>query len=86
MPTIACAKAFTKLVDARSRLIEITRELEEVKSQIDAASPLARENHDRLQRDWKRALEVFKAATDEFSATVKTVGNGNGNGAGATHS
>ena len=76
MPTIACGKAFTKLLDARSRLKEIARELGEVQGQIDAASASACEKHDRLQRDWKQALEVFKAATDEFSATVKTLRNG----------
>jgi hypothetical protein len=78
MATIACAKAFTKLLDARSRLTEITKELEEVQGQIDAASAFAREKHDRLQRDCKKALEDFKAATDEFSPTVKTVRNGVG--------
>lgn len=76
MATIACGKAFTKLLDARSRLKEIARELGEVQGQIDAASASAREEHDRLHRDWKQALEVFKAATDEFSATVKTRRNG----------
>lgn len=69
VPTPETAEAFAKLVEAREKLTEVTRQLNEAH-----AAPASHENRQRyldLQKAWDEAHKKFEMATDEFSALVR---------------
>ena len=70
MPTPESAEAFAKLVAARTRLTEITKQLNEAN-----AGPLvgqaARAAYASLQAEWEATFRAFEIATEEFSDNVK---------------
>ena len=69
VPTPESAEAFSKLVEAREKLTEVTKLLNEAH-----AAPASHENRQRyldLQNAWDEAHKKFEAATDEFSALVR---------------
>ena len=69
MPTPESADAFAKLVAARTRLTEITKELNEASIQMHASNG-GRQRYLDLQKVWEEAFENFETATNEFSAVV----------------
>ena len=69
VPTPESAEAFAKLVEAREKLTEVTKQLNEA-----YAAPASQENRQRyldLQKAWDEAHKKFETATDEFSALVR---------------
>lgn len=73
MPTTETAEAFVKLVAARTRLTEITKQLNEAHAELSSGGVEARIRHDQFQAEWEEAFRDFEVATDEFSATVKNL-------------
>jgi hypothetical protein len=70
VPTPESAAAFTRLVEARTRLNDLSVEL---RNALDArgASVMANERYRELQQKWDDAFRAFEAATEEFAACVK---------------
>ena len=66
-PTPESAEAFTCLVATRTRLTEVTSQLNEVKDSL----PESRALHASLQGDWDEAFLAFELASAAFSASVK---------------
>jgi len=64
VPTPESAAAFDKLVAARVRLNEITKQLNEAHAQM-RTSMYARQRHSNLQQEWQQAFGEFEAATDD---------------------
>jgi hypothetical protein len=75
MPTPESSSSFAKLVEARNRLIEITKRLNEVQAESTGVSPeLFKADGARyreVQSQWDAAFREFEAATQAFSASVK---------------
>ena len=73
MPTPESSEAFTKLVEARNRLTEVTKLLNQAYSSTVGVNVNDSEavRYRDLQAEWDRAFREFEAATQEFSATVK---------------
>ena len=71
MPTTESADAFAKLIAARTRLNDVTKQLNDTHARLATGGQAARLHHASLQKDWDEAFRAFEAATDEFSATVK---------------
>ncbi len=69
MPTPETAAAFEKLVEARARLNEVTKQLNEAHAQIPTGMD-ARQRHSELQLAWREAFAEFETATDELAALV----------------
>jgi hypothetical protein len=70
VPTTQSAESFAKLVSARERLNEITRQLNE----LDAAHLERQEAADRyaaLQAEWDSAFRTFQKATNDFAMIVE---------------
>ena len=72
MPTPESADAFFKLVAARTRLTEVTKELNEASAQMHASNE-GRQRYAQLQKEWEEAFQQFERATDEFSAVVHAI-------------
>ena len=69
MPTPDSAAAFARLVEARTRLSELSVDLRnalESRGQSSAAEQRFRQ----VQQQWDEAFQAFQAATDQFSAVV----------------
>jgi uncharacterized protein YukE len=71
MPTPESAAAFAKLVSARTKLNEITKQLNDAHAEISAGGQGARQRYAELQTEWDKAFRAFELATEEFAATVK---------------
>ena len=69
VPTPESAEAFAKLVATRTRLTEITKELNEASAEMHASKE-GRERYAELQKEWEEAFQQFEMATDEFSTAV----------------
>jgi hypothetical protein len=67
VPTPDSAKAFAKLVAARTRLNEITKQLNEV----NEFSSAGRQAKPQLEREWDAAFREFEKATEEFHDIVR---------------
>ena len=71
MPTAESAKAFERLVEARNRLLEMTKRLNE------AHSGTPRLKNDvpsrEVQAEWNAAFRAFEQATKDFTESVKHV-------------
>ncbi len=65
MHTPKAAAIFEKLVAARNRLNEITRELNSLEPQLGS------ENRRLLEMQWDNAFRSFEAITQEFYDTVR---------------
>jgi len=63
VPTPESAEAFAKLVAARTRLTEITKELNEASVQMHATNE-GRQRYAQLQQEWEQAFKDFETATD----------------------
>jgi len=70
VPTAESA-AFAKLAAARTRLNDVTKQLNDAHAKLATGGQAARLYHESLQREWDEAFQSFEAATDEFSATVR---------------
>jgi hypothetical protein len=70
VPTPETAAAFEKLIEARSRLHAISRQLGEA---MDVTGGPANARRRELQLLWDQAFKDFESATFEFSASVKRV-------------
>jgi len=68
MPTPETAAAFAKLVEARNRLHEISRQLGEA---VDVTGGPTNAHRRNLQLQWDQAFHDFEAATHQFAASVK---------------
>ena len=69
MPTADSTKAFERLVAARTKLNEITKQLNEV----DEMSSAGRQAKAELQVEWDAAFREFEKATVEFYAVVTKI-------------
>jgi|SRR5688572_25907412 len=69
VPTPESAEAFAKLVEAREKLTEVTRQLNEAHAK--GLIPENRQRYLDLQKEWDEAFKRFETATDEFSALVR---------------
>ena len=69
MPTPESAAAFDKLVEKRSRLNDISKELHDALT--DRTSISGNTRYRELQAAWDEAFREFESATEEFSAIVK---------------
>jgi hypothetical protein len=68
VPTPERLEAHVKLVAARERLAEVTRQLMEANASM-YTSGNARRRYEELQKEWQEAFNEFKAAaTDAFAA------------------
>jgi hypothetical protein len=65
VPTPESAEAFAKLVAARIRLTEVTKELNEASVEMPTSNE-TRQRHAQLQQEWEQAFRDFEAATDEL--------------------
>jgi hypothetical protein len=69
MPTPESAAAFAKLVEKRSRLSEVSKELRD--AMVDRSSVVGNTRYMELQAEWELALREMEQATEEFSAITK---------------
>lgn len=72
MPTPESAAAFEKLSEARTRLNEITRELNEAHAKM-LENCNGRARHIQLQKDWAEAFDKFQTATEELAGVLRTI-------------
>jgi hypothetical protein len=72
VPTPESGEAFAKLVAARTRLTEITKELNRASAQMHVSNE-GRQLYAQLQQEWEDAFQQFETATDEFSAVAHRV-------------
>jgi hypothetical protein len=70
MPRPESAASFAKLLAARARLNEITKQLNDLRADPAANTQVQRARRAQLQMQWDFAFQSFDAATKEFSATV----------------
>ena len=71
MPTPETAEAFAKLSEARARLNDISRHLNEA---LETRGSMAgAQRYRELQAEWEAAFKAFETATDEFSAIVHRI-------------
>ena len=75
MPTPESTDSFARLVAARARLTEVTRILNESHTALLSDGQAGRQRYAELQGEWEEAFRSFLAATEVFSATVKTLPN-----------
>jgi hypothetical protein len=70
VPTPESAAAFARLLEARTRLNDLSVELRDA---LDARghSTMANERYRELQQRWDEAFRAFEAATEDFAACVK---------------
>ena len=72
MPTPESSEAFEKLVEARNRLTEITRRLNQASGETGAEGfKVDTVRYRALQSEWDTAFRQFEAATQNFNASVK---------------
>lgn len=69
VPTPETADAFAKLVEARARLNEVTKQLNEAHISMHSSTD-ARQRYLDLQEAWKLAFKEFETATAELAAAV----------------
>jgi hypothetical protein len=67
MPTPESAKAFERLSEARNRLVELTKRLNEVHSH-KVTDPVR--SHE-VQAEWNGAFLEFEAAAKDFTSRVQ---------------
>ena len=79
MPTPEIAEALAKVNATRSRLLEITKKLQDSEFDNTAAGYV------QLQNDWDEAFRAFVAAAAAFSATVKENAEARSRAAGRTN-
>ena len=65
MPTPKAAAIFERLVAARNRLNEITKQLNSLEPQLGS------ENRRLLESQWDNAFRSFEAVTQEFYESVR---------------
>jgi len=70
VPTPESEPVFIQLADARDRLNEITRQLNEAHAELQVRSK-GREHYIQLQKEWAEAFEKFKTATDELAEVLR---------------
>jgi hypothetical protein len=70
MPTPESAEAFAELDAARTRLNDVTKQLNEAHARLANGGQAARLLHASLQKEWDEAFRAFTKATDDFSAIV----------------
>jgi hypothetical protein len=70
VPTPETADAVTRLIEARTRLTEITKKLNKTHSGKDFSNE-TRHQYELLQKEWDIALERFKAAVNEFTEAIQ---------------
>jgi hypothetical protein len=70
MPTPESAEAFSRLVTARNRLSEITKQLNEIHA-APSQSKADVERYRQLQAEWDQAYREFEAASQAFTAGLK---------------
>ena len=78
MTTAESDKAFAKLVEARNRLNEITRRLNELHPKENSTTEIVKADGSRyrqIQVEWDAAFLEFEAATKTFTAMVKQLRN-----------
>lgn len=66
------SEALTKLVAARERLADITRQLTEANTSMHTSGK-ARRRYETLQKEWEQAFTEFNAASAAYSITVKNI-------------
>jgi len=71
VPTPDSADAFARLTAARSRLMDVTKLLNECHANFLKDGQAARERYAALQVDWDQAFSAFERATQDFAATVQ---------------
>jgi hypothetical protein len=69
MPTPETAEAFARLVEAREKLNEVTRALNEAHADMHNNAE-ARQRHLDLQKAWSEAFKEFETATQALAAAV----------------
>jgi hypothetical protein len=72
MPTFESAAALAKLVAARERLTEISKQLTEANSQVNSSSA-GRQRYEELQKAWDQAFHDFKAAAQAFASIAQAL-------------
>ena len=73
MPTANNAEAFAKLVAARTRLNEITRQLNEANANLSVRGIEANRRYAELQKEWDAAYRDFVLATERLSDVAKSL-------------
>jgi hypothetical protein len=72
MPTPESSEAFAKLVEARNRLTEITKRLNQASTGSGPEGFKADTlRYRELQLEWEAAFRHFEAATQHFNSSVK---------------
>ena len=71
MPTPESAAAFAKIVERRTRLNEVSKQLHDAMG--DRSSVDGNTRYRELQAEWELALREMEAATEEFSAVIKSL-------------
>jgi hypothetical protein len=69
VPTPESAAAFSKLVEKRARLSEVSKQLHD--AMADRASIAGNTRHRELQAEWEQALRDMQSATEELAAIIK---------------
>ena len=72
VPNAETGEAVAKLVAARTRLTEITKQLNEAKA---GAGTTVRTHYEALEKEWEEAFREFQYAVEGFSAGIKRVRN-----------
>jgi len=72
VPTPESAAAFANLVEARTRLTGITKQLNEAHAKRFASPELAQQ-YFQLQKLWDEAFKNLETATAEFAAVIHQI-------------
>ena len=72
MATPESSEALNKLVAARERLADITRQLTEANASMHTSGK-SRRRYETLQKEWEQAFTEFNAASAAYSIAVKTI-------------
>jgi hypothetical protein len=70
MPTPDSAEAFSRLIAARNRLSDITKQLNKLHS-IPSLSKADAARYKHLKAEWDEAFHEFEAASQAFTAGLK---------------